>query len=75
MQTTPTQPATGSFEFRFISVLANHADNQFGNVSDQDDLKALLDLGRDGWQIRGMTPDPRQPAATLILVLQRGIDR
>jgi len=74
MQTTPTQPGIGSFEFHFISVLASHADNQFGNRSDEDD-RALLALGREGWQIRGMTPDPRQPAARLLLVLQREIHR
>ncbi len=70
---TITQSARTSYEIQFVSVLANHADAQSGSGSNQDDLQELLHLGMQGWQVRGMTPDPRLPAARLMLVLQREI--
>lgn len=72
MQTIP-QSAKTSYEFQFVSVLANHADAESGSSSNPDDLQELLHLGIQGWQVRGMTPDPRLPAARLLLVLQREI--
>ena len=72
MQTTP-QPAIASYEFQFVTVLANHADAQSGNGANHDDLQELFHLGRQGWQVRGMTPDPRLPAARLLVLLQRQI--
>jgi hypothetical protein len=72
MQTIPQATTTG-YEFRFITVLANHANAQSGSGSNEDDLQELLNLGRQGWQVRGMAPDPLLPAAKLVLVLQREI--
>jgi hypothetical protein len=60
-----------SFEFRFIAVLARHADNQDDNVEVESDLKALNDLGKEGWQVTGISPDPQHPNARLLVSLQR----
>ena len=72
MQTMP-QPTTASYEFRFITVLANHVNAQSESGSNEDDLQELVELGKQGWQVRGMTPDPLLPAAKLMIVLQREI--
>lgn len=74
MQAMPTQQrAMNNFEFRFVSVLANHIEKQ-EDVSDDADIKELDDLGRDGWQIVGMIPDPRLPTAKVLVGLQRAIE-
>jgi hypothetical protein len=68
MQANPIQHPHNRFEFRFISLLATHLSG------DQDDESRALDqLGRDGWQIKSVTPDPRLPAARLLIALQREI--
>jgi hypothetical protein len=60
-----------SFEFRFVSVVSSHADSQAENAALDDDLKILNDLGKNGWQISGISPDPQHPAARLMVSLQR----
>jgi len=59
------------FEFRFVVVLARHAEDPSG--VDDEDVGLLNDLGQDGWQIAGVTPDPLMPAARLIVSLQRPV--
>lgn len=61
------------FEFRFVVVLASHADDQAAFTANEGDMRALDDLGREGWQIAGITPDPLLPHAKLIVSLQREI--
>jgi hypothetical protein len=61
------------FEFRFVSVLASHADTMSENGSSEPDLQALGELGKEGWQIAGIMPDPLLPAARLIVSLQRPV--
>ncbi len=64
---------TSRFEFRFISVLASHADNPAESARGEPDLHALDNLGKEGWQITGIMPDPLLPGARLIVSLQRQV--
>jgi hypothetical protein len=70
MQANPMTRPAGRFEFRFLSMLASHA------TGDQEDaeFRALDQLGREGWQIKSVSPDPRLPAARLLIALQRELD-
>ena len=70
MQTSPVRQSLENYEFRFVSILASHADGQNGETPTPD-LAAVADLGADGWEIRGVTADPRMPAARLLIALQR----
>jgi len=60
-----------SFEFCFVSVVSSRADSQGENATIDEDLKKVQDLGKDGWQISGISPDPQHPAARLMVSLQR----
>lgn len=60
-----------SFEFRFVIVLASHAEGAPARTAAEADLNALNDLGREGWQIAGVMVDPLLPAARLVVCLQR----
>jgi hypothetical protein len=61
----------GNFEFCFVSVVSSHADNQGENAAADSDLNKLNGLGKEGWQISGICPDPQHPAARLMISLQR----
>jgi len=61
----------GSFEFRFVSIVSSHVDAQGESVAANDDLNRINDLGKEGWQIGGICPDPQHPAARLMISLQR----
>lgn len=61
----------GSFEFCFVSVVSSHADGQAENAGVDNDLKKLNALGKEGWQISGISPEPQHPAARLMISLQR----
>ncbi len=63
-----------SFEFRFLSVLASHAEQSPGRAALETDLKALNSLGKEGWHIAGVMIDPLLPGARLIVSLQREIE-
>jgi hypothetical protein len=60
-----------SFEFRFVTVLASHAESHGEGLEAESDFKALNDLGKAGWQIVSMTSDPQHPSARLMISLQR----
>jgi hypothetical protein len=66
-----TQLTNQRFEFRFVTVLASHAEGTSENGTSEPDVKALDALGRDGWQIAGIMPDPLLPAARFLVSLQR----
>ncbi len=69
MQVNQAYEPQKRFEYRFVSVLASHVE---GNPSElASDRQTLDDLGTGGWQIRAMVADPRNPAARLIVALQR----
>ena len=61
------------FEFRFLTVLASHADSQAEPGTGEPDLRTLDQLGAEGWQIAGVLPDPLLPGAKLIVSLQREV--
>ena len=58
-----------NFEFSFVSLLATHLEAP--THADADDVGLLHALGRDGWEVKGVTVDPRMPAARLLVLLQR----
>jgi len=60
-----------SFEFRFLSVLASHAEEAPELAATEADLKTLNNLGREGWYVAGVMVDPFMPGARLIVSLQR----
>jgi hypothetical protein len=59
------------YEFRFVTILASHVDSIGESGGAQPDARMLEALGKQGWKIAGIMPDPLHPGAKFIVSLQR----